>query len=71
MRLVEALEYASIKKRAKKKDLDKCLWPDSGENAQAVNISKLISGKTKKIDPEWITIICKFCGVDANFLFPI
>jgi hypothetical protein len=70
MRLVEALEYANIKERAKKKDLAKLLWPDSSGSTQGVNMSKLISGKTKKVNPDWIPIICSFCRVSPSFLFP-
>jgi hypothetical protein len=69
MRLIEALEFANIGQRKRKKDLARLLWPDSSYESQDVNMSKLINGKTKRIDPGWVNIIADFCGVDANFLF--
>lgn len=56
-------------KKVKKKDLAAKMWPDSSEAAQQVNMTKLCSGKYKNINPEWVHIICKECGVTPSFLF--
>ncbi len=47
------------------------LWPETDEINAVINMSKLCTGKTKKISPEWVGIICEMTGVDANFLFGI
>lgn len=52
-----------------KKDLAAKLWPDSSPSAQQVNMTGLINGKTAKISPEWVNIICEECGCSADFLF--
>lgn len=47
------------------------LWPNTSEVNAIINMSKLCTGKAKRIAPEWVPIICEMCGVDANFLFGI
>lgn len=54
-----------------KKEIAKRLWPKTNEQCAIINMSKLCTGKTYKITPEWVSIICEMCGVDANFLFGI
>ena len=56
-------------KKVKKKDIAALLWPDSTETAQQVNMTKLCSGKTTKINPDWVNIICDTCECSADFLF--
>lgn len=51
-----------------KKDIAARLWPDAPETTQVVNMTNLCSGKTKRVEPEWIAIICKMTGVSADFL---
>lgn len=55
-------------KKVLKKDLAAKIWPNSRSEAQAVNMTNLASGITKKVNPEWIAIICKETGCSANFL---
>lgn len=47
------------------------LWPETNEICAVINMSKLCTGKVKRIAPEWVPIICEMCGCDANFLFGI
>ena len=41
----------------------------ANENTQRVNMSNLCRGKTQRIKPEWINIICHECDCTPNFLF--
>lgn len=54
-----------------KKDIAARLWPDSTPAAQQVNMSGLCSGKTEKVSPEWVKIICEMCGCSADFLLGV
>lgn len=56
-------------KKVLKKDVAAKLWPDSTEAGQQVNMTALCSGKTTKISPDWVAIICKMTGCTADFLF--
>lgn len=69
LRIEQAL--ARAKERGiviKKKELAAMLWPESVEVTQIVNMTKLCSGRTKRVPPEWIRIICNATGVSADFL---
>lgn len=56
-------------KKVMKKDIAARLWPDSNEAAQQVNMTGLCSGRTSRINPEWVKIICEMTGCSADFLF--
>ena len=56
-------------KRVLKKDIAARLWPDSTEAGQQVNMTALCTGRTAKINPEWVAIICEMTGCSADFLF--
>lgn len=58
-------------KKILKKDLAAKIWANSRPEAQAVNMTNLCSGITKKINPEWIITICKETGCTADFLLGI
>lgn len=67
--LEEAFVYAKRAGRpVMKKDLAKLLWPDATPEAQVINMSNLCAGKTARIRPEWIPIICRELGVTPEFL---
>lgn len=55
-------------KKILKKDLAAKIWPNSRPEAQAVNMTNLCTGVTKKINPEWIVVICRETGCTADFL---
>ena len=72
MRIEQALARAKEQgNRVLKKDLAARLWPDSTEAGQQVNMTALCSGKTTKINPDWVNIICEMTGCTADFLFGI
>lgn len=56
-------------RKVMKKDLAALLWPDASVTAQQVNMTSLCSGKTARISPDWVPIICNICGCSADFLF--
>lgn len=56
-------------KAVSKKELAAKLWPESHQKTRMLNMSNLISGKTERINPEWVQTICDECGVDPNYLF--
>lgn len=58
-------------KKVLKKDLAAKIWPNSRSEAQAVNMTNLCSGVTKKVNPEWIITICRETGCTADFLLGI
>lgn len=72
MRIEQALARAKEQgKKVLKKDLAARLWPDSAMAAQQINMTNLCSGKTTKINPNWVNIICEMTGCTADFLFGI
>ena len=54
-----------------KKEIASRLFPGATEVAQQVNMSNLCTGRTKRILPEWIPILCEMLNCSANFLFGI
>lgn len=56
-------------KKVLKKDIAAKLWPDSVESAQQVNMTKLCSGRTASIKPEWVVVVCEMTGCTSDFLF--
>lgn len=72
LRINEAIALSeAMGKKILKKDLAAKIWADSRPEAQAVNMTNLASGMTKKVNPEWIVIICKETGCTADFLLGI
>lgn len=52
-----------------KRDIAARLWADSTPAAQQVNMSALCQGRTARIAPEWVLIICEMTGCSADYLF--
>lgn len=72
IRIEQAMARAKEQgKKVKKKDLAKRLWPDSSPVAQQVNMTALCAGKTTRINPDWVKIICEMTGCTSDFLFGI
>lgn len=70
IRINEALARAeNAGRKVYKYELAAKLWPDMSPQARQVNMTRLCTGKTKRIQPSWVGIICRATGVDANFLF--
>lgn len=72
LKVNEAIALAeAMGKKIMKKDLAKKIWPNSRPEAQAVNMTNLCSGITKKVNPDWIVTICRETGCTADFLLGI
>jgi len=54
-----------------RRDIAARLWPDATPINQSVKIGLLIRGKTTRIEPRWVGIICEMTGVSADFLLGI
>lgn len=69
LRINEAIAFAAVHgKKITKKELAAKIWPESSSKAQAVNFSNLCSGKTTKVDVNWIEIIAHECKCTADYL---
>lgn len=70
MRIEQAIARAKESgKKVLRKDIAERLWPNSTPSAQQVNMTALTSGRTTKINPDWVAIICEMTGCSADFLF--
>jgi len=69
-RITDAFVIAVAKgKKVQKKKLAEKLWPEASGTSRAININRLFSGKTQKIDPKWVPIICAELDCTPGFLF--
>lgn len=69
-RITDAFVIAVAKgKKVQKKQLAEKLWPDASQVSRSINVSRLFSGKTQKIDPAWVPIICAELDCTPGFLF--
>lgn len=72
LKVNEAIALAeAMGRKIMKKDLAAKIWPNSRPEAQAVNMTNLCSGVTKKVNPDWIITICRETGCTADFLLGI
>lgn len=70
MRIEQAIARAKEQgNKVMKKDVAARLWPNSSPATQQVNMTTLCNGKTTRINPEWVNIICEMTGCSADFLF--
>lgn len=58
-------------KKVRKKEIAARLFDGVSESAQQVNMTNLCNGKTKRIAPEWVVILCEMLDCSADFLFGI
>lgn len=56
-------------KKVFKKDIAARLFPGVSTATQQVNMTSLCNGKTKRILPEWVIVICEMCDCTPNYLF--
>jgi DNA-binding Xre family transcriptional regulator len=56
-------------KKVLKKDIAARLFPGVSTATQQVNMTSLCNGKTKRILPEWVIVICEMCDCTPNYLF--
>ena len=76
LRINEALDFhEQMKSKGEasisRMELADVFFEGSQEATKKVNMSNLARGRTKRVDPNWVKVICKRTGVDANFLFGI
>lgn len=72
LKLNEAIAQAEMNgNKILKKELAAKIWPNSRPEAQAVNMTNLCSGVTKKVNPDWIITICRETGCTSDFLLGI
>lgn len=70
LRVKEAIARSEANgKKVYKKDIAARLFDGVSESAQQVNMTNLLNGKTQRIKPEWVVIICEMCGCTADYLF--
>lgn len=70
IRLNEAIARSAANgKKVYKKEIAARLFPGVNESTQQVNMTSLCKGKTKRILPEWVVIICEMCDCTADYLF--
>ena len=70
LRVNEAIARSEANgKKVLKKDIAARLFEGASESAQQVNMTNLCNGKTKRIVPKWVVIICEMCGCSADYLF--
>lgn len=70
LRINEAIAYAEIRgKKVLKKDIAARLFKNKNRAAQQVNMTNLCKGKTQRVSPDMVRIICEMCGCTADFLF--
>lgn len=70
LRVKEAIARSEANgKKVFKKDIAARLFDGVSESAQQVNMTNLLNGKTQRIKPEWVVIICEMCGCTADYLF--
>jgi hypothetical protein len=52
-----------------KTELGLKLWPDSSRESMLINTAKLFNGRTKRIEFDWVGIICEWLQCEPNDLF--
>lgn len=70
LRIEEAIARCKAAGRpVAKKELGALLWPERAEATQMVNMTNLLCGKTRRIAPEWVPVLCSALNCSADFLF--
>ena len=54
--------------KVRKLDLAAEMWPTATPQARRANMTNLCSGRTTRVEPEWVEKICRRCGCTADFL---
>lgn len=70
LKINEALAYATANgKKINKGELAAKLFPEASKACQYQKLQHLLSGRTLRIKPETVVIICQETGVSADYLF--
>lgn len=69
LKIEEAIAMARVNgQKIMKTDIAARIWPNNVLSAQRVNMTRLCTGETASVKPEWINIICDMTGCTADFL---
>lgn len=72
LRIEEAIAKANYNgRKVKKKDIASRIFEGASEVSQAIRMTSLINGNTRRVDPEWVLTICEMCDVTPNYLFGV
>lgn len=72
LKIDEAIAFARLNgKKLTKTNIAARIWPESSPLSRRQNMTNLCTGKTDKVNPKWVEIICEMTGCDANFLLNI
>ncbi len=70
LRVNEAIARSEANgKKVMKKDIAARIWAVSTPESQQVNMTNLCSGITKKINPDWVVILCEMLNCTSDYLF--
>lgn len=70
IKINEALAYATAHgRKINKVELAAKLFPEASRPCQYQKLQHLLSGRTIRIKPETVVIICRETGVSADYLF--
>lgn len=70
LKINEALAYATAHgKKINKVELAARIFPEANKACQYQKLQHLLSGRTARVKPETVVIICNETGVSADFLF--
>ena len=70
LKLKEAIARSEMNgKKIMKKEIAARLWATSNKQTRQVNMTNLLNGRTKKINFEWVIIICTMLDCTADYLF--
>lgn len=72
LKIKEALAFATANgKKINKGELAARLFPEASKACQYQKLQHLIAGRTQRVKPETVVILCRECGVSADYLFGI
>ena len=71
MKIIQTIlqEFDRKTQMRKRAQIGEALWPASTPLAREINLYNLIKGRTKKVAPSDIVVICKVLEVTPNTLF--
>lgn len=70
LKIEEALAYATAHgRKIDKTKLAAKMFPEASTACRYQKFQHLLAGRIKRVKPETVVIICKECGVTADYLF--
>lgn len=69
LKINEAIARSEVMgRKVFKKDIAAKLFPNQPQSTQQVNFANLCTGRTQRVKPEWIIVICDMCECTPQFL---